>query len=72
VADRFTVNECGVASVAIDGGGEHRAVVREQLQVYLQLWLATHSGVSVVVDADEAETGEVMRQEPWGGAVDGE
>jgi hypothetical protein len=50
----FTVNECGVDTVGIDHGGEPRAVVRQQLQVYLQFWQATHSGVSAVVESDDA------------------
>jgi hypothetical protein len=52
----FTVNDRGENAVGIDRGGEERAVVREQLQVYLRLWESTRSGVSVAVERDEAET----------------
>ena len=51
----FTVNECGADTVGIDCGGEPRAAVREQLQLYLQLWQAPYSGVSAVVESDDAQ-----------------
>jgi hypothetical protein len=54
----FTVNARGGDTVEIDRGGEQRAVVRQQLQVYLQLWQGTRSGVSAVIESASAETAE--------------
>jgi hypothetical protein len=52
----FRVNKCGVETVRIDSGREPRPVVRQQLEIYLQLWQATRSGVSAVVESDRAES----------------
>ncbi len=52
----FIVTECGVDTVGIDCGGEPGDVVLQQLEVYLQLWQATRSGVSAVVESDHAES----------------
>jgi hypothetical protein len=60
----FAVNECGVDTVGIDRGGEPRAVVRQQLQVYLQFWQATRSGVAAVVEPDDVESTDEPRTQP--------
>jgi hypothetical protein len=52
----FTANACGVDTVGIDCGTEPRAAVRQQLEIYLQLWQATGSGVAAVVEPDDAES----------------
>jgi hypothetical protein len=64
----FTVNECGVDTVGIDHGGEPRAVVLQQLQVYLQLWQATRSGVAAVVESENAEANTLRTQACFIGA----
>ena len=63
----FGASECGADTVRIDRRGEPRAVVRQQLGIYLQLWQATRSGVSAMVESDDAgstdevEDGAVLR-----------
>jgi hypothetical protein len=65
----FSANDCGVETVRIDCRREPRAAVRQQLEIYLQLWQATRSGVDAVVESHDAERPDEAGTQPWGHVV---